>query len=112
PLGSEDTWSIEFTRGVPVPRGGQIAAGTRACEQDKAATRDGTCGLPSRVQTSDRQGVTMELGQTTFAEAQDGRTGIGSIDSWIAAVTRPREYAGVASPDIPARPRYDLGYRR
>jgi hypothetical protein len=112
PLGSEDTWSIEFTRGVPVPLGGQIAAGTLACELYKASTGDETCGLPSRVQSIARQGVSMELVQTTFAEAQDGRTGIWSIDSWIAAVTKPREYAGVASPDITARPRYDLGYRR
>lgn len=112
PLGELDTWSITFTRGVPVPKGGQIAAGLLACELYKGAIGDQSCGLPSRVQSITRQGVSVELVQTTFAEAQDGRTGIFAIDSWIASVTKPRDYAGVASPDTGKRPAWNLGYGR
>jgi len=112
PLGSPRTWSIDYTHGIPVPYGGQLAAGLLACELYKAAQGDETCGLPSRVQSIARQGVSMELVQTTFAEAQDGRTGIWAIDSWIAAVTKPRAFASVASPDITPRPLFDPGWRR
>ena len=110
-LGEEDTWSIEFTRGVPVPVGGQIAAGMLACELHKASTMDPTCGLPSRVQSVTRQGVSMEVVATEFKDIQDGRTGLSSVDFWIASVTRPREYAGITFPGAKAPNRWNAGPR-
>jgi hypothetical protein len=50
-------WAVTYERGVPVPAGGQVAAGTYACEAAKAMTGDTTCRLPRRVQSLVRQGV-------------------------------------------------------
>ncbi len=99
----EGTWEINYTQGLPVPAGGQVAAGVLACELGKAATGDSSCQLPRRLQTIARQGVTM-----TFLDAMDdldkGRTGIWLIDSWVASVMNPPRPSQVYSPDIP-RPR-------
>lgn len=94
-------WEVTYRRGYPVPPGGDMATYRLACELAKAACGDNSCELPSRVKSITRQGVSMDLMETTFAEMQDGRTGIWLIDSWVAAVTvpvsaRPR----VVSPDI------------
>lgn len=98
-IGTPNTWTIDFDHGVPVPMGGQLAAGLLACELAKAMSGDGDCALPSRVQSVTRQGVSMDIVQTTFQDAQDGRTGIFTIDSWIGSVTTPRDYVGVSSPE-------------
>lgn len=94
-------WEITYQRGLAVPIGGQIAAYRLACELAKAACGDNTCELPSRVQSVTRQGVSMEITQTTFAEMKDGRTGIWTIDTWVASVTSNIiAMPGVFSPDI------------
>lgn len=98
--GSPGTWEVHYTRGVAVPVGGQVAAGTLACELAKGALGDPDCGLPSRVQTVTRQGITVAV-VDSFDDIKDGRTGLWSVDSWIAAVTRPRPSASVRSVDHP-----------
>ncbi len=104
--GGPGTWSVTYTQGVPVPMGGQIAAGKLACELGKAMQGSDDCGLPSRVQSVARQGVSMEVVQTTFQDVQDGRTGIWLIDSWVGASTAPRPFAAIRSPDRPSRAGY------
>lgn len=112
------TWSIEYTRGVPVPLGGQLAAGLLACELAKAMNQDPDCALPSRVSSITRQGVSMEIVQTQFARAnseQETWTGIFAIDSWIASFNTPRPFASVAFPGSKpngTKEPYNLGYLR
>jgi hypothetical protein len=103
PRSAANTFQVDYTRGVPVPLGGQVAAGALACELAKAATGDKTCALPQRVQTIARQGVTMTM-LDTFEDVERGRTGIWIVDSWVASVTQPRRGGSVRSVDIP-RPR-------
>lgn len=95
-----NTWQVDYTRGAPVPTGGQVAAGVLAEEMALALCNDGACKLPERVQTVTRQGVTMAM--IDLMEDMDrGRTGIWLIDSWVSSVTAPRSRSAVYSPDVP-----------
>lgn len=96
--GSPNTWTVDYVKGIPVPSGGQLAAGTLACELGKAAARDNTCALPQRLQSITRQGVSMAFADS-FDDLKEGGTGIFSIDTWVAAVTKPRPFSAVYSPD-------------
>lgn len=91
---------ITYERGVAVPIGGQIAAGVLANELAKAACGDKTCGLPQRVQTITRQGVTVAL-LDAFDDIDKGHTGIWLIDSWLASMMQPPPPSRVLSPDMP-----------
>jgi hypothetical protein len=96
PCGTE----ITYTRGVPVPVGGQVAAGVLAVQLAKAACSDKTCELPQRVQTVTRQGVTIAM-LDSFDDVDSGHTGIWIIDSWLASMTKPPPRSRVLSPDMP-----------
>lgn len=100
-----DTWQVTYARGLPVPVGGQIAAGLLACEFAKALCNDQSCQLPRRVQTVTRQGVTVAM-LDAFDDIDTGHTGIWMIDSWVASVTRARRGSTVRSPDVPAGGRF------
>lgn len=98
-LGEEDTWGITYVQGIPVPRGGELAAGVLACELSKAVHGDEECALPSRVQTVTRQGVTIAI-LDAFEDLEKGRTGIPAVDLWIQAINQPRSAAALPmSPD-------------
>jgi hypothetical protein len=97
-LGEDDTWGITYDKGYPVPAGGQIAAGLLANELAKAACNDRSCGLPQRVQTVTRQGVTIAV-LDAFDDIDEGHTGIWLIDSWVASVVRRPRRMRVLSPD-------------
>lgn len=99
----DGTWQVTYRRGVKVPDGGQIAAGVLAMELWKAACGDEDCGLPQRLQTVTRQGVTVGVAIDQFEDVEQGRTGIWLVDSWVASVTKPRPVPILYSPDIPAR---------
>lgn len=99
PLTEPGTFGIEYERGLPVPIGGQFAAGKLALELAKAYCGESGCELPERVQTVTRQGVTVGF-MDLFEGLDEGRTGIWVIDSWLASVTRTRPVSGVRSPDI------------
>jgi hypothetical protein len=92
------TWKVNYVRGIPVPIGGQVAAGILACEFAKAAMNDANCALPSRVQTITREGVTIGI-IDSFADISKGATGIWAIDSWTQACIQPRKYSSVHSVD-------------
>ena len=91
--------TVMYRRGVPVPLGGQIAAGVLTCELEKALNKDRTCSLPQRIQSITRQGVTVGVAIDTFEDVERGRTGIWLIDSWVASMTRPPAPSLVHSPD-------------
>lgn len=97
---NEGTFEVVYSRGVDVPKGGQIAAGILACELAKAACGDADCQLPQRIQTVTRQGLTVGI-VDAFQGLNDARTGIWLIDSWTSSVRGPtaKPKAGVRSPD-------------
>lgn len=88
PLTETDTFGVTYLEGLPVPAGGQLAAGALACEFAKAFCGDNSCQLPQRVRTITREGVTIAL-QDNFSMlfgALGPMTGIWKIDQWIASV--------------------------
>lgn len=97
-------FAVTYGQGIPVPPGGQYAAGIYACELLASCT-GGTCRLPKRVQTVTRQGVTMAfLDPLDFLDK--GLTGIPEVDQWISAVNpdKLRSPSRVYSPDsVPVR---------
>lgn len=105
-LTNGDTWPqcgegpvrITYSKGLTVPKGGQVAAGTLALEMAKALTRDPSCQLPRRIQSIARQGIDMTM-VDNFAELDEGKTGLWLVDSWIASVTRPGRGGQVRSVD-------------
>lgn len=104
-LGAEDTWGVTYRKGYAVPGGGQVAAGLLANELAKAACNDKSCGLPQRVQSITRQGVTVAV-LDAFDDIDEGHTGIWLIDSWVASVVRRPRRMRVLSPDrMPPRNR-------
>lgn len=96
--GEEGTWQVSYKQGIPVPEGGQIAAGVLACEFAKAVTRSGDCRLPERIQTVTREGVTVGI-LDPFEGIDLGRTGIWLIDSWVTSITSAPARSTVHSPD-------------
>lgn len=98
PANEPGTWQITYGRGTPVPAGGQIAAGMLAIELWRASCGDEDCGLPQRVQSITRQGVTVAV-LDSFDDIDSGHTGIYLIDSWVASMTRPPRRPTIHSPD-------------
>lgn len=107
PVDAEGAFAVTYRFGLPVPLGGQVAAGVLACELAKALSYSADCRLPQRVQTVTREGVTVGMFDT-FEGLDEGRTGIWTIDSWVASVTKPAARATVHNPDVrpPARTTY------
>lgn len=100
PTGSPGTWQIDYLRGVPVPTGGQIAAGVLACELAKAICGRRDCQLPQRVQTVTRDGMSLTMLDPFLGD--DGQTGIWVIDSWVQSQVKAPRPLRAFSPD--ARP--------
>lgn len=97
------TWQVTYLQGVPVPEGGQVAAGVLACEMAKALALSPDCRLPQRVQTITREGVTVGV-LDPFDGIGEGRTGIWLVDSWVASITHAPARSTIHSPDRrPAR---------
>jgi hypothetical protein len=87
--GEVDTWSITYKHGLPVPAGGQFAAGLLQCELAKAACGDTTCQLPKRVQSITRQGVSVAfLDPMQFLA--EGKTSLYAVDLWLEHVNPNR----------------------
>jgi hypothetical protein len=97
------TWQVSYLRGLPVPVGGQVAAGVLACEFEKAACKDASCKLPERLKQVTRQGVSVTIFDE-FAEIGQGGTGLYLVDSWVASVTNAPRPSRVVSVDRPTRP--------
>lgn len=96
----EGTWSVTYQRGVAVPTLLQLAAGDYACEVAQARA-GGACKLPARVQSFSRQGVDVQMVDTTDYLSK-GLTGVATVDQIIQSFNpyglkaRPR----VVSPDL------------
>lgn len=102
PLGEEGTWGVTYTRGTPVPAGGQRAAGQLMSELWLACENDDKCILPRRVQIFVRGGQPL-IALDPMSFLKEGKTGLYFVDLWLAAVNpeaRPAA-ARVISPDAP-----------
>jgi hypothetical protein len=98
PLTDTDTFLVRYTKGLPVPIGGQIAVGRLACELALGACGSDECALPDGLVNLSRQGLTMQFQDMTQPDAQMA-TGIRSIDWWVSSVTQPATFASVRSFD-------------
>ena len=103
PDGAVGTFDVTYQRGVAVPAGGDVCAGVLALELWKASCNDDSCGLPKRIQTITRQGVTVAM-IDNFNDVKAGATGIWIIDAWLASLNQVPRRARVLSPDL-RRPR-------
>jgi hypothetical protein len=96
----DNTWSVTYMKGSPLPEAGRSALSELACEMCLACLGK-ACRLPSRVTSIQRQGVSMALlDPMTFIDY--GRTGLYAVDLWLKTVNplaRSRS-AAVLSPDI------------
>jgi hypothetical protein len=84
PLPEDGTWSVTYTRGVPVPAGVGVLTGLLTQEFLKACA-GGRCRLPRRVKSVSRQGVSYDMVDPTDIYAT-GKTGIPEIDLWLSTV--------------------------
>ena len=100
PDDGEGAFTVEYLRGIPVPKAGLIAAGDLACDFLRAHGDGKGCRIPSRAQSVSRSGVDVQL-LDPYMLFDQGLTGIPSVDVWIAAVnpTRARSRSRVYSPD-------------
>lgn len=96
PVTDADTFEVTYEKGIPVPIGGQVAAGRLACELAASACPGAECALPERMQSLSRQGISIAF-QDLSQEAIE--TGIWSIDSWVDTASKPRPFAAVRSID-------------
>ncbi len=96
---SDNTFVVEYTRGDPLPATGQFVAGVLASALAKRCAA-GNCAVPFNITSLTREGVTVEVGDTTTV----GSTGIKVVDDWVNAVNpgglsqRPMVY----NADLPA----------
>jgi hypothetical protein len=96
-LSDAGTWAVEYVRGLPVPVGGERAAGILACELAKACTGQ-KCRIPANVTEVTRDGVSYTFDPTVYY--QSGLTGIPEVDLWLNAVNpgHNRRPSGIYSP--------------
>lgn len=102
PATDPNTFEVTYDIGVPVPVGGQIAAGVLACQMAKAVCRSSSCELPQRIQTITRNGVTVAMLNQYDELYKELTTGLWIVDSWVASINRRRGGARVASVDRPS----------
>lgn len=99
----QNTWSVAFTWGRPVPASGKTAAVDLAAVLVDDCLNSG-CSIPERAQQIQRQGTTVTL-ISPERYGRDGlgnlRIGIRSVDYFLAAVGTSRPGL-IVSPDIDA----------
>ena len=85
PMTDPDTFMVTYLRGRSAPPGGQLAAGTLACELAKMICGDKGCKLPKRVTSISREGVTIDLLDSFSTMWDKGSTGLLVVDMWLAS---------------------------
>lgn len=97
----DDTWSVTYRPGRPLPVSGAIAAGKLACEFAKSCAGDADCALPEQLISLSRNGV-----QVQVADPQEllegGLTGIHEVDLFIRTYNpyQLKSRPFVLSPDV------------
>lgn len=83
PLDEDGTWSVLYSKGVPVPAGVGVFVGQLA-KEFLAACSGEQCRLPRNVVATTSRGVTRQFDPTGMYAS--GKTGLSEIDVWLAAV--------------------------
>lgn len=83
PLGSPNTWSVEYLRGTPIPNGVDRLTGALAAEFLNAC-RGEKCRLPRSLSQLTRNGLSFQVDANAIFNA--GRTGLTEVDQWLASV--------------------------
>lgn len=93
-------WEVTYLWGLPVPGVLQRAAGMYACEYAKSCLGQ-ACGLPQRVTSISRQGVSVTLADVDQL-LSNGLTGLVSVDSIIQRFNpyRLTSRMKIVSPDV------------
>lgn len=93
------TFTVQYTRGTPLPAAGAIAAGVLACSI-AARCAAGDCTVPFNITSLTREGVTVQIGESTVV----GATGIKIVDDWVQTVNPGglQQRPSVYNPDLPA----------
>lgn len=96
------TWAVDLEYGTPPPEDAQLACALFCGEMTLTLNPgSGVCGLPERVQSVVRQGVTYVITDPQqYIDA--GRTGIPLIDMWLTA-TNPSGSRGKAQLSFPGK---------
>jgi hypothetical protein len=84
PLGDDGTWSVTYTRGVPVPAGVDKLTGQLALEFIAACDDETQCRLPRTLVATNQRGNSHVFDQSKILAA--GKTGLPEVDLWLAAV--------------------------
>ena len=98
--GEDDTWSVTYLKGQPVPDVLNLAAGLYACEWAKSLLGQ-PCGLPSYAIRIQKPGVDIEY-PDPFELVKEGLTGVILVDQLIKAYNpyRMAQPSRVWSPDL------------
>jgi hypothetical protein len=83
PLGEDNTWSVKYLKGVPVPDGVGFFVGQLAKEFMAAATGD-ACRLPRNVVATTSRGISRQFDPSRIYAA--GKTGLTEIDLWLSSI--------------------------
>lgn len=97
----QDTFSVQYRPGAPLPPIGQYAAGELASQFAKACSADASCILPQQLQSLSRNGVQVEVVDPNLL-MENGLTGFPNVDLFIKAVNPQRlaRRSRVLSPDL------------
>lgn len=95
-------WLVDLVIGILPDDAANAAAGRYAGELLRAS-KGQPCALPARARSITRPGLTIELPDPATL-TENGRTGNGQVDAWLAAVNPAGLAAapGVYSPDVAA----------
>lgn len=88
PLGEDGTWSVTYTRGIPVPPAVSMLTGLLALEFIGACDPDVDCRLPPTLVSTSQRGNTHVFDPARILAA--GKTGLTEVDQWLAAVNPNR----------------------
>lgn len=99
PLGAADTWSVQYTRGLPVSPYGQLATGKLICYLGTQIKNGGPCAVPYNTSRVTRGGVTVERDTKNAQKV----TGVTEVDRWLAMVNpnNLQQEPVIWSPDVP-----------
>lgn len=90
-------FTVDYLIGMAPPAGAGLVTAELACELAKAFCNDTSCQLPRRIASKTRQGV-----QVTYEDLEDGKTGITSVDTWVAMTNLGSRPSRVFTPDLPS----------
>lgn len=88
PDGNPGTWSVTYTKGLPIPPGVPYLAGILTAEFYEACSGSSKCRIPRNVTQVSRKGVTYQIDTSAIYAA--GRTGMPEIDLWLSSVNPNR----------------------